>query len=444
MQCEFCATSLGDTFSLAATSHGRRLCISSKCYRLFCEEDVIDSTLSHALAVSLDTVAFLSYLYYANSRKLEALHPCFGGGLSTQTLISKGMSATYDTLRTRWISLTGPGNDEAIAAAVGRQFYRVMRYILLTNSLNFQIDFQDEANNFICFKISNPYVLEDEFRSQVAKVSTTHLKYHGSPIGNWFSLIAMGIKNYSNTPDMRCGAAFGSGIYLSNTYSFSKGYSDGVVGVYEVLGHVNDYKKTSQIWVVPDESKLLLRYLVVDQGGSDIKTWMDLRFAKVASFSTSKGARRLYKEYQMAARFARDTGIHVKVNEKNLFTWTVLLTGFDAQSDLGKDMQHYSIPNVQLRVQFSQDYPYHPPLIHVVSPRFLQQTAHVTSQGALCMELLTPSGWSQLMTMENILVQVKCLLVEGRGRIDVHATHPYQTKEARDSFNAVAKAHGWL
>jgi len=35
--------------------------------------------------------------------------------------------------------------------------------------------------------------------------------FHGSPIGNWHSILRAGLKNYSNTPKMRCGAAYGPG-----------------------------------------------------------------------------------------------------------------------------------------------------------------------------------------------------------------------------------------
>lgn len=54
-----------------------------------------------------------------------------------------------------------------------------------------------------------------------------------------------------------------------------------------------------------------------------------------------------------------------------------------------------------------------PPFIRVVRPRFRGfgqgGGGHVTVGGALCMELLTNSGWSAVSSLESVLLQVVSL-----------------------------------
>ena len=60
---------------------------------------------------------------------------------------------------------------------------------------------------------------------------------------------------------------------------------------------------------------------------------------------------------------------------------------------------------VECEMTLPADYPFSPPALRVVRPRFRKQTGFVIS-GALCMELLTPQGWNATFSMEAILEQV--------------------------------------
>lgn len=62
---------------------------------------------------------------------------------------------------------------------------------------------------------------------------------------------------------------------------------------------------------------------------------------------------------------------------------------------------------VVLEIRFPPDFPWEPPFIRVVSPRFGFRTGHVTVGGSICMELLTASGWSPAYALESVLVQVR-------------------------------------
>jgi hypothetical protein len=93
--------------------------------------------------------------------------------------------------------------------------------------------------------------------------------FHGSPIGNWHSIIRNGIKNMSSSRLMSAGQAYGSGIYLSDTLAVSAHYGSSgefyCVAVVEFLSNSDFrecYKKGQNIYVVPDENVLFPRYLL--------------------------------------------------------------------------------------------------------------------------------------------------------------------------------------
>jgi len=51
--------------------------------------------------------------------------------------------------------------------------------------------------------------------------------WHGSPLGNWHSILRVGLKNYSDTVHQRNGRAYGPGIYMAVDAGTSLGYAAG-------------------------------------------------------------------------------------------------------------------------------------------------------------------------------------------------------------------------
>ena len=68
----------------------------------------------------------------------------------------------------------------------------------------------------------------------------------------------------SNTGMMTAGAAYGAGIYTSDNYSTSLGYTrsanNPILGVYEIVGLKDKYRKGSTIYVLPSNDICILRY----------------------------------------------------------------------------------------------------------------------------------------------------------------------------------------
>lgn len=58
-------------------------------------------------------------------------------------------------------------------------------------------------------------------------------------------------------------------------------------------------------------------------------------------------------------------------NIENMFQWIVELHSFDPELPLAKDMKQAGVSSVVLEVRFGRDYPFSPPFVRVIRPRFL-------------------------------------------------------------------------
>lgn len=119
-----------------------------------------------------------------------------------------------------------------------------------------------------------------------SKFSKEYFLFHGTPIHSWYPIVKNGLKVMSGTEFMANGAAYGNGIYLSDQFSMSLGYSSrsynsgnksrSIVGVFEIAGGTEPHKKTSSIFVVSDDKIMLLRYLIVIEGNVNSLFYQEL------------------------------------------------------------------------------------------------------------------------------------------------------------------------
>ncbi|KAL7914564.1 hypothetical protein GGI35DRAFT_466520 [Trichoderma velutinum] len=137
----------------------------------------------------------------------------------------------------------------------------------------------------------------------------------------------------------------------------------------------------------------------------------------------------------------------------NIFHWTVELHSFELDLPLAQDMKQKGCTSIVLEFRFGANFPFSPPFVRVVRPRFLPFSrgggGHVTIGGAICSEMLTNSGWSAAMTIEKVLLQIRLGLVERDppARLDsangINNTNDYGIGEAVDAFQRAARGHGW-
>jgi ubiquitin-conjugating enzyme E2 Q len=119
-------------------------------------------------------------------------------------------------------------------------------------------------------------------------------------------------------------------------------------------------------------------------------------------------------------------------------------------------MKKAGVKSIVMEMRFTSQFPFAPPFIRVVQPRFMPfgqgGGGHVTEGGAICMELLTNTGWSAVSTVEMILLQVR-LAMSDEGRPARLATadsrgwggrgDSYAVGEAVAAYERACRAHGW-
>ena len=104
-------------------------------------------------------------------------------------------------------------------------------------------------------------------------------------------------------------------------------------------------------------------------------------------------------------------------------------------------------PTLDFEITFPENFPFDPPFIRVVWPKFMFRTGHVTIGGSICMESITPSGWTSARSIEGIFMEIISIILdkESKARLDWSAKgHSYSYQEARSAFERVARDHGWI
>ena len=133
----------------------------------------------------------------------------------------------------------------------------------------------------------------------------------------------------------------------------------------------------------------------------------------------------------------------------NMYQWIIELHSFEPHLPLSKDLRAKSIKSVLIELRFGKDYPMTPPFVRIIRPRFLSFMAggggHVTAGGALCMELLTNSGWSAVNNIESVLLQVRLALSSmdpKPARLEDGHVRDYGTGEAVEAYLRACRQHG--
>lgn len=174
-------------------------------------------------------------------------------------------------------------------------------------------------------------------------------------------------------------------------------------------------------------------------------------------YATSATTKRLLKELQNLQKVQdstplADLGWYIDAEKiENVYQWIVELHSFhmiDKKLPLVADMKKKDIKSVVLEVRFNKDFPFSPPYVRVIRPRFLTFNqgggGHVVMGGAMCMELLTNTGWSSVSSMESVLMQIRLAIAsDPPAKLDVHTRGDYGTGEAADGYVRACNTHGW-
>jgi ubiquitin-conjugating enzyme E2 Q len=134
-----------------------------------------------------------------------------------------------------------------------------------------------------------------------------------------------------------------------------------------------------------------------------------------------------------------------------VYQWIVELHSFDPKLPLAKDLKQANMKSVVLELRFPPGFPMSPPFVRVIRPRFLEFAngggGHVTAGGAMCMELLTNSGWLPTASIESVLLQVRMAITNTEprpARLALNRSRKdYSVGEAVEAYKRACIAHGW-
>jgi len=137
------------------------------------------------------------------------------------------------------------------------------------NSNRFNKESVFDTKNVKFIGLNYSYEIESKFKKE-------YFLFHGTSMHSWYPIIKNGLKVMSGTEFMTNGSVYGNGIYLSDQFSMSLGYSAKnfinkynknssrcIIGVFEIADKIEQYKKTNNIFVITDDKIMLLRYLIV-------------------------------------------------------------------------------------------------------------------------------------------------------------------------------------
>ncbi|KAK5134545.1 hypothetical protein LTR08_006330 [Meristemomyces frigidus] len=177
----------------------------------------------------------------------------------------------------------------------------------------------------------------------------------------------------------------------------------------------------------------------------------------VPTYAISGTTKRLMKELQSLQKVQNatplaDLGWYIDAEKiENVYQWIVELHSFhmiDKKLPLVADMKKKDIKSVVLEIRFNKDFPYTPPYVRVIRPRTLPFTqgggGHIVMGGAMCMELLTNTGWSSVSSMESVLMQIRLAIAsDPPAKLDPSARGDYGTAEAAEGYLRACATHGW-
>lgn len=173
-------------------------------------------------------------------------------------------------------------------------------------------------------------------------------------------------------------------------------------------------------------------------------------FAGQGSISANK---RILNEYKYLSTSKDCLGINVEFEGgDNMYVWVASLDmdKFEVPKELKADFtlfaQRTGKPkHLVFEVRFDAKFPFSPPFLRVIRPRFAFHTGHITVGGSICMQSITPSGWIPVRTVESIFIEILFNMGEGGARLDLSQLGTdYSLAEAMDAFQRVARQHNWI
>ena len=152
--------------------------------------------------------------------------------------------------------------------------------------------------------------------------------------------------------------------------------------------------------------------------------------SKLTGKGSALATQRIQKDYAglLASSEFKDK-VSVDFFKDNMYIWRVKfdLHNYEISKNLKNDFESLAQKTgkalgdlrLEYEVIFPENYPHEPFFIRVVAPRFAFRTGHVTIGGSICMQSLTPTGWSSARSLESYFVEILSLINAGEARLDL-------------------------
>jgi len=160
-----------------------------------------------------------------------------------------------------------------------------------------------------------------------------------------------------------------------------------------------------------------------------------------------KSIAKIIREYKQLVNMNKETSLfRIEVNPSYPFQWKIFLIKFEDKYPIAQDMKKFGIKEIELEIRFPENYPFSPPFIRVISPRFMPLTGHIGgSSGAVCNEILSERHWVPTCSIESLITIIVSEIIEGNGRLDPNTYNiPYSYEEAKEGYLRIMKSHNWL
>ncbi len=148
--------------------------------------------------------------------------------------------------------------------------FKLFNYIYATQRMTFKVidslkHFQDVIQFEVFQTPERELIFQDRMKEHNGK---SHIGFHGSNVGNWYSILRNHFKVMSNTGYMSAGAAYGKGVYTAQNSATSSYYarqesingnSYQIMAIVEVAGT----HKNPDINTVENPDDMIIRYLLI-------------------------------------------------------------------------------------------------------------------------------------------------------------------------------------
>ncbi len=138
-----------------------------------------------------------------------------------------------------------------------------------------------------------------------------------------------------------------------------------------------------------------------------------------------------------------DRGFSVRIVNDMITRWGVKYYNVPHDTMLWKDMEKMGFDHILMEILFPTNYPFAPPYIRVIKPRFEFRKGHVTIGGSICIDTLTNQGWSSTYKISQVLLAIVSNMIAGDARLDFNNKNEYTEYEAKEAFHRLLGVHGW-